>query len=69
MLASLSASTASSAILAVVTAPLAILAALTVPSPGVGILTADPICIINTESPLAKLAPKIIVLASTKAKP
>ena len=61
--------TASSAILAVSTAPLAILAALTVPSPGVGMLTADPICTINTESPLCKLAPNTIVLLSTSAKP
>ena len=32
-------------------------------------LTAEPICTIKTESPLAKLAPKTIVLASTNAKP
>ena len=50
-------------------APSTILADVTVLSPGVGILTADPICTINTESPLARLAPNIIVLASTNAKP
>ena len=38
-------------------------------SPGVDIVVAEPICIINTESPVCKLAPNIIVLLSTSAKP
>ena len=50
-------------------APSTIFADVTVLSPGVGIVTAEPICIINTESPLARLAPNIIVLVSTIAKP
>ena len=50
-------------------APSTILFDVTVSSPGVGIDTEVPICIINTESPVCRLAPKTIVLASTKAKP
>ena len=41
----------------------------TVLSPGVVIVKADPNCTINTLSPLARLAPNIIVLASTSANP
>ena len=38
-------------------------------SPGVGILTAEPTCMIYTSAPLGKLLPNTIVLVSTKAKP
>ena len=68
-LASLSAVTASLAILPSVTARFCILAVATVLSPGVVIVKADPNCTINTLSPLARLAPNIIVLASTSANP
>ena len=67
--ASLAAVTASLAILSVVTARFCILAVLTVLSPGVGILTAEPICTMNILAPDAKLEPNIIVLLSTSAKP
>ena len=62
----LAAVTASSAILAVVTAPLAILAAVTVPSPGVGILTAEPHCIIKQLEPVAGAVQNLIVSLSVK---
>ena len=50
-----------------VTAAVFILAVVTELSAGVGTVTEDPICTINTLEPLAKFEPNIIVLVSTSA--
>ena len=63
-LASLSALTASSAILAVSTAPLASLEAVTVPSLGVPIFTVDPIVMMKKSAPLEGAELNIIELPS-----